>query len=305
MKRRQRKFRSLMTIFIALLFVGLVSWGYAKYSAQALKLVVVQAGTLRHEVQVKAIFANEETPILAGSAGKVNFSGPDGQRFRRGETVGSILPVGAAPSVSGSSGSGTILVAPHGGLLYHEVDGLEAILTPEALQDADLAKLLAQTGNEHVVDTVQAGGVAGKIVNNLKPTYAFLELPDLTGIKEGSVLHFKIDDKDQTASVLKESAQPQGVVVQFSQFVDGSVRQRQQEVLWISKPETSGVLVPKSALWVRGEEQGVYIIAEGVIRFRRVTILDEDSNQACVKELPSGITIVANPRDGLDGTPSN
>ena len=87
----------------------------------------------------------------------------------------------------------------------------------------------------------------------------------------------------------------------FPHYINGSATQRRQEVRWIYRSPTNGVLVPKSAVWIQGEEQGVFLWSEGVIHFRRVTIVDQDDNFVCIENLNSGVPVVITPRDGLEG----
>ncbi|MFZ3101113.1 MAG: HlyD family efflux transporter periplasmic adaptor subunit [Desulfitobacteriaceae bacterium] len=260
-----------------------------------------QAGVIKHGIKVKATFVNQEFVIHTTVAGKVQFLGVDGQRFRRGETVANVQPEGTAPGTK-TGNQGTIaLAAPNGGLFFHKIDGCETFLTTENLRSTNLAELLSQKATVQTTDSVQAGGVIGKIVNNLVPTEAFIELPSLNNIMIGKSIRLTIADQVQVAKVILKSERPLGTVVQFNQFVDKSVENRQQEIIWEAQPSVSGIIIPKSSLWTQGEEQGVYVIFEGVIHYRKVKILDENETRVCVQDLPSGMPIVIIPRNGIEG----
>lgn len=258
------------------------------------------SGTIRHQTAVDIIFANREYPLQAAANGKVDFKGSDGERFRRGETVADIVPQGATP---GASATGTVSTvrAPHGGLLYKTVDGLEALYTPDSFLNMDLAKLLAQQGKPQALQQVQAGQVFGKIVDNLSPSVAFVELPTLNGLVVGKSISLTIKGSRETAKILRKSENPLGVVVQFASFLDGSVQARQQKVEWDSRPATNGIVVPRKALWQEGGKEGIYVAMEGVVHFRAVRVLDENETMICIKDLPEGIQVVINPRTGLEG----
>lgn len=293
------------SLFIVLI-VGIL-WSYRSYfSAGGIKFAVAQTGTIIHERKVAAIFANQELPILSPLSGKIQFTGVDGQRFRRGEPVANVKADGAAPGTQQVQATNQSIQAGIGGLFFRQSDGLESVITTENLISMDLDKLLALTSNVRTAGaTVQAGEVVGVMVNNLLPTQAFIELPSLDGLIVGKSLRLTTGNQTVNAKILRKSDKPMGVIVQFPYYVDGSTAKRHQDVTWIYLPPTSGVLVPKSALWTQGEEQGIFLWAEGVVHFKKVKVLDQDDNQACIENLPSGIPVVTNPRNGLEGLVAN
>lgn len=294
MKGQERKKRKPAYWFWAILFLvmaGGILWSYRyNLTARSIKFAIAQTGTITHESTVTAIFANQELPITAPVSGQIKFAAEEGQRFRRGEAVAAIQP-----------GNQTVF-AGMGGLFFRETDGLETIMTSENLATMDLDKLLSQTGNEKSAGTsVNSGEVVGKMVNNLYPTQAFVEIPNIEGLTVGKTLRFSIGTQTLSAKILRKSDKPRGVVVQFPNYVDGSAIKRHQEISWVFLPPTSGVLVPKSALWTQGEELGIFLESEGVVHFKKVKVLDEDNSQACIENLPNGIPVVITPREGLEG----
>ncbi|ODA39581.1 HlyD family efflux transporter periplasmic adaptor subunit [Desulfosporosinus sp. BG] len=299
-KRRKPAYWFWGILFIVL--TGGILWSYrSSLTAGDIKFAVAQTGTITHERKVMATFANEEIPISAPSTGKIQFLGENGQRFRRGEAVAILQTAGAAPGMTQDGMKQTILAAK-GGLFFHQSDGLESILTSQNLNSMDLNKLLAQTANVKTAGaTVQAGEIVGKIVNNLIPTQAFIELPSIDGLTIGKTLRLTAGNQTVSAKILRKSDTPKGVIVQFPHYVDGSAAQRRQDITWSYLPSTSGVLVPKSALWTQGEELGIFLWDGGVVHFKKVTVLDQDDSQACIENLPSGIPVVITPREGLEG----
>ncbi|EGW38322.1 HlyD family efflux transporter periplasmic adaptor subunit [Desulfosporosinus sp. OT] len=303
-KRRKPIYWFWGILFIVL--TGGILWSYrSSLTAGDIKFAVAQTGTITHERKVTATFANEEIPISAPSTGKIQFLGENGQRFRRGEAVAILQAEGAAPGMTQDGMKQTILAAK-GGLFFHQSDGLESIITSQNLNSMDLDKLLAQKANVKTAGaTVQAGEIIGKIVNNLIPTQAFIELPSIDGLTVGKTLRLTAGNQTVSAKILRKSDTPKGVIVQFPHYVDGSAAQRRQDVTWSYLPSTSGVLVPKSALWTQGEELGIFLWDEGVVQFKKVTVLDQDDSQACIENLPSGIPVVITPREGLEGLVAN
>lgn len=303
MEGKNRKLRYWFWGILLIVVIGGILWFYRSgLMTGTVKFAVAQTGTITHERKVVATFANQEIPVSAPLSGKVQFMGEDGQRFRRGEVVATLQPEGATPGMKQDHDTDQTILATKGGLFFRQSDGLESIMTGENLISMDLDKLLAQPANVKTVgSTAQAGEVVGKIVNNLIPTLAFLELPSIDGLIVGKILRLTVGNQTVSAKILRKSDKPTGVVVQFPQYVDGSAAKRRQDVTWISLPPTNGVLVPRSALWTKGEELGVFLGVEGVVHFKKVKVLDQDDSQACIENLPSGIPVVISPRDGLEG----
>ncbi|WP_242832394.1 HlyD family efflux transporter periplasmic adaptor subunit [Desulfosporosinus orientis] len=281
---------------LLLIITGGVAWCYrSAFIAGTIKFATAESGTITHERKVQATFANQELLVISPLSGNVEYLGEDGQRVRRGD------PIAAVQSVQSQT-----IAAAMSGLFIHKSDGLEPIITSENLLTMDLTKLLSQSANVKVSgDTVQTGDALGKIVNNLVPTVAFLEMPTVDGLIVGKTLRLKIGEQTLTAKIMRKSEEPRGVVAQFSNYVDGTAEQRRQEVTWIYRSPTSGVLIPKSALWTKGEELGVFLWSEGVVQFKKVKVLDENEDKACIEDLPNGIPVVITPRDGLEGLVPN
>lgn len=304
--KRRKLIYSLFWGILFLALIGGVLWCYrSSLTAGTVKFALAQPGTINHERKVTATFANQELPVYAPVSGKLQFLGRDGERYRRGEPLATIEPEGATPGTSGL-GSKQSVLSPSGGLFFSQSDGLETIVTGENMLNTDLNKLLAQIAAEkNPGTTVQKGEAVGKIVNNLIPTVAFVELSSLDGLVVGKRFSLKIGDKTLSTKILRKSEQPRGVVVQFPYYIDGSALHRRQEIVWICEPPTNGVLIPKSALWTRGEELGIYLWSDGVVHFQSVKVLDENDTQACIENLTSGVPVVITPRDGLDGLAAN
>lgn len=302
-KKRKRQKSYWFWGILFLIFIGGVIWSNrANFLARDIKFVAAQTGTITHERKIPAIFANQELPVIAPISGKIQFIGDDGQRFRRGETLATLQQDGFAPGTKQGSTTNIAISAAMGGLFFHQSDGLETIMTSENLMSMDLEKLIAETSNTKTTgQTVQSGEVVGKIVNNLLPTMAFLQLQSIDGLIVGKTLRLTTGNQTSNAKIMRKSEKPMGIIVQFPNYIDGSASNRRQEVTWSYSPQTSGVLIPKSALWTQGEELGVFISNGGVVHFKKVKVLDEDDQQACIEDLPSGIPVVTNPRSGLEG----
>ncbi|MDR3271184.1 MAG: hypothetical protein LBT32_06745 [Peptococcaceae bacterium] len=289
-----------LTGVLVLLAAG-AFFAYQTYIAPSnLSYVTSLDGAVKHEVAVTATYANLETLLHAPADGQIQWAGPDGFRLRRFETALSIVPDGISPESTPPSADLT-LMAPEGGLLYRSLDNLELVITPDNLMNMDLGSLLRFDAVLLTPNRVQRGEPAGKIVDNLSSTWAFVALPSVENIQVDQTLRLVVDAQMQTGKVKRKSANPTGVVIQFAQFIASSVQQRTTEILWSERPQSNGTIVPLSAIVTHGEEQGVYAVSNNIIHFRPVKIIDVNEKQACVSNLPVGVSVVVAPKPGLEG----
>lgn len=301
--KRKKPINWFWGVLLIALVLGIVWYYRSDLSSGTIRFAVAQTGTITHERNVATTFVNQELPIAAPFSGNVQFIGEDGQRFRLGDVVATLQPEGATPGAKRENDQKQTIHATMGGLFFHETDGLETILTAENLSSMDLNKLLAQKAIvKRTGANVQTGDFLGKLVNNLVPTRAFLELTSIEGLTVGKTMRLAVGEQAAVrAEILLKSEKPMGVVVLFPNYIDGSATQKHQEVTWSYRSSTSGVLVPISALWKQGEELGIYLWDEGVVHYKKVKVLDQDNSYACIENLTSGIPIVITPRNGLEG----
>ncbi|BAE84678.1 HlyD family efflux transporter periplasmic adaptor subunit [Desulfitobacterium hafniense] len=300
-----------VSVFL-LLLLGSLGWVYrSSFLTGSLKVEIARQGSIDHLQTVAAVFANEETLLKAPGAGTTEFLVQEGERVRKGDLIARIHSGGVALGQENAV-SAHDLYASSGGIVFSVIDGLETYLTPENLLAMDVGKILQPTQELSTTQEAQepsppqssgsvaAGKVIGKIVNNLKPTVAVLKV-EPKGYEVGKSVKLIIDDQNYSAKILRLLDNPHGLVVQFNQYINGTSQKRLQDISLVQRPSVSGVLVPKSSLWSKGEEQGVYVVKEGAIQYRKVKILDQNDQVICVENLPHGIPVITNPRTGIDG----
>ena len=303
-----------VSVFL-LLLLGSLGWVYrSSFLTGSLKVEIARQGSIDHLQTVAAVFANEETLLKAPGAGTTEFLVQEGERVRKGDLIARIHSGGVVLGQENAAAAHD-LYASSGGIVFSVIDGLETYLTPENLLAMDVAKILQPTQELSTTQEAQeaqepsppqssgsvaAGKVIGKIVNNLKPTVAVLKV-EPKGYEVGKSVKLIIDDQNYSAKILRLLDNPHGLVVQFNQYINGTSQKRLQDISLVQRPSVSGVLVPKSSLWSKGEEQGVYVVKEGAIQYRKVKILDQNDQVICVENLPHGIPVITNPRTGIDG----
>ncbi|SHN81412.1 HlyD family efflux transporter periplasmic adaptor subunit [Desulfitobacterium chlororespirans] len=300
-----------VSVFLLLLLSSL-GWVYrSSFLTGSLKVEIARQGSIDHLQTVAAVFANEETLLKAPGAGTPEFLVQEGERVRKGDLIARIHSGGVALGQENAA-SAHDLYTSSGGIVFSAIDGLETYLTPENLLAMDVGKILQPTQGLSATqeaqesppsqssESVAAGKVIGKIVNNLKPTVAVLKV-ETKGYEVGKSVKLIINDQNYSAKILRLLDDPHGLVVQFNQYINGTSQKRLQDISLVQRPSVSGVLVPKSSLWNKGEELGVYVVKEGAIQYRKVKILDQNDQFICVENLPHGIPVITNPRMGIDG----
>ncbi|UWG96115.1 hypothetical protein LPY66_14520 [Dehalobacter sp. DCM] len=311
LKRRINYIFILIVIFLACLIL----WDYrSNWITGKLTYTSIHEGEVTHEKNIKAVFANTEVILTSPVEGSVLSVG-DGKRYKRGETVATVVPsgVGHDPISSGNAVS-----APISGLFFSSYDGLEQVVTPENLMNLELGGIVAQVesngqsaensqtkggsnANQENTDTVYLNAPIGKMVNNLLPSWAFLYLGEQDHMAKGDFIEVKINDEEYTATVMRVSSEPKGAVIRFSEYISTSTAQRVMEIIWSFESSSKGLVVPTSAVWGTGEEKGVYILLDGVIRYRSVVVLDSNATLTSVEGLPLGTQVVVNPRKDIEG----
>lgn len=303
-------------IFVLLFLVVLILWDYrSSWIAGRLNFNTVHDGYVTHEKSVKAVFANTEIVVTSPAEGSV-IPADEGKRFKRGEKVATVVPTGVGHD---QTSSGITVSAPISGLFFSSRDGLEQVATPENLMNLELGGLLAQVENnqpladnntddtsgsdksENITATVSINSPIGKMVNNLYPSWAFLYLGEEDHIAKGDSIKVAIDGEEYTGAVMRIYDNPKGAVIRFSQYISSSSEKRTMAIIWSFQTATRGLVVPTDAVCASGEEKGVYILLDGVIRYRSVVVLDSNETVTCVEGLPQGTQVVVNPRKGIEG----
>jgi hypothetical protein len=267
---------------LAFVLAALVMQYHEAWSVRDLDYARARYGAVEHVESAPAVFVAEEV-VLPGW-GVPEYLIAEGERVRKGEYV---ARVGTEE-----------VVTPQAGLFFSMTDGEENVYTKENLQEADWDYLLENFNGQVPLPNA---GVAGKIVNNLKPSWALLQTDSTEGVLPGDTLRFSLEGKNYTGVVMRISDEQKAVVIRCNQYIEGTTTNRRQDVLWQRQTAKEGIIVPLSSLYNRGEERGVFAVTEGIILFQQVKVLDQNNEFACLENVAEGTYVVLNPREGLQG----
>ena len=188
------------------------------------------------------------------------------------------------------SGLGTLVetvVSPASGYYYSECDGYEAIFSSSKVDSLSLTAL-----NELIsTDPAPVEGTAGKLVTNHK-WYLACPMTKEDASKIGGVggeFRVTLQNNSETPldmTVYSVSTAGDGALVVFEceAVKEGFDFTRSQSVTVITA-ETTGFKVPVSAVRIVDGVEGVYIIDEIKVGFRRIDVIDESGGFYLCREV--------------------
>lgn len=182
------------------------------------------------------------------------------------------------------------LTAPHGGVYYDSVDGLETILTPESAETISVPDLEDYLKRDLTVDTSVAPFAVCKVVDNSEwRVAALISKKEVQDFQVGQAVSVRLTGEEHDpveATVTSISAEQNGkavVVVTSSKYLPDIYVKRNVNVD-IVKKEYSGLKVPSSAVVEQNGETFVYISKLGVAEKRTVDVLYRADDVAIIKE---------------------
>ena len=183
------------------------------------------------------------------------------------------------------------LIAPHGGVYYDTVDGLETTLTMETSNTigvSDLEELLKQ--DKYTVDTSTTPFPVCKVVDNSEwHVAALVSKKDAQDFQVGQGVSLRLTGEEHDAveaTVQSVSAEQNGkvvIVITSTKYVPDIYIKRSVNVDIIKK-EYSGLKVPSEAVVEQNGETFVYINKLGVAEKRLVDVLYQAEDIAIIKE---------------------
>ncbi|MCR3921804.1 MAG: hypothetical protein NUK65_04690 [Firmicutes bacterium] len=301
-KKPKRTGEKVLSVLFAVA-IGLLAlqgvWTMARnlVAAVFVNTVVAQEGVLEQSVQAQGIIVREERVVASPLTGALRWQAEDEVRLAIGAPVATITTLGGV--------SQTVLM-PGPGMVIRQLDGLEGILQPHILASPasiDFAKL--RDAPETIVQTpdeseVQQGSLIFKVIDNYRWYYvAQFEQDHFTSLegKNEAYLRFSFAPaEDVYAGIMHMQNDDDTITVSFSlqNDVAGCFTERFADAEIITQ-RTAGIVLPISALLVRGEDIGVYVVNQSRVQYRSVTVLQADSEQVVVRGMLTGLPVITNP----------
>lgn len=187
----------------------------------------------------------------------------------------------------------TAVHAPASGAFTARIDGMENVLTTEALKDVSVDSL-RELGNHTIQNSVAGqvdnGALVGKIVNNFNwsvaaivPTVRVEDVleGDNVGIRFTDISAESIDGK---VTKIKHGTDGNSVIVIESESYVETVYSTSKAKIQIVKERYEGFRVPAKSIRMSEDKTGVYIIRNNLARFVPVDILYNNQEWVIIAE---------------------
>ncbi|HZK25266.1 MAG TPA: HlyD family efflux transporter periplasmic adaptor subunit [Oscillospiraceae bacterium] len=297
-KSKRPKIQSLILLTLALLVVR-IAWPFAHQALAAIfvRTVNAQIGVLEHIVEAPGFIVRQEQVVTAPLTGTLKWLAADGERLAIGAPVATITTAG---------GTVQTVTMPAAGMVIKKIDGFEGALQPVILEQPaalDVAQLSEAKADLQEVDDgaeVQQGSFIFKSINNYLWYYVAQFKHDAFAALEGKTtvdLRLSLDDSATVRAQIREVIEEEGTVTAvfaLQEQLAGCYEERFAEVEIVTQ-RTRGIVLPTSALRVRGDETGVYVLDQSLVRYRKVEVVTTEAQQVVVHGLPTGIPVIINP----------
>jgi hypothetical protein len=200
------------------------------------------------------------------------------------------------------------LAAPLPGILSFVRDGLESAFDFERPMDFDFGKIMdfyqkkdksssQQAGNQDIM--VETGEMIFKVIDNLTPAYICLETDrsDLPVPVMGAELVLRLDGLPERIVQVADIQMEQEHIFYLLTASQGTEfpesRSYPGELVLDSVEETA---LPEEVIVVREEQPGIYVLKDGLIRWKPVYIIKRQGDQVVIDSLEEKTWVVFNPR---------
>lgn len=277
-----------------LLLQALFTLGHNFVAARFIQTVVADEGVLETVLPVKGAIAREERLVAAPATGILSWLADEGEKVAVGKDIARI---------SLADGRIVTISAPVPGLLSFQLDGLEGTLVPHGLASVStnfLEELVPSQRRTESGDMVSQGSLVGKIIDSFA-WYFLASVPaeEVRGLDGAGTCRARFPFSRGEAvrgrlAYWGEEGDRVLLALEFDVDLDGYLNERFIEAEIVLK-QTSGVVLPASALETREDGTGVYTLEKGTVRFRPVEVLAEVDGEVAVSGIPPGLSVITNP----------
>lgn len=181
------------------------------------------------------------------------------------------------------------LYSPIPGIFSTKIDGYEEVISLDAADNLtpDDFEAIKKTQNEK--KRKSNGKIVCKIIDSFEWAVAVIATEnELSALKTGDAISLRIPDstEEATATISYISAPKNGkyVVVATSDVsCEWSSKERFIKIDFI-KNKYSGLKVPSQAIRVHNNTTGVYVLSDGIVKFKEINIYYKDGKNAIVEE---------------------
>jgi putative membrane fusion protein len=331
----------LLFLSLFLLIQILCGWIWGSAGQDTINTVLASEGTTDVSFSAGGIITFSEKVVLAPCSGFVCYEVTGGERVPVGKELASItdFPLKKADSEESESSDAEYfqrvkdwllgeteeeptnffpannkemkIVAPLPGLVHLKMDGFEIFgpnsrfpyLTPEEFAEKGIEEKLLSSGERVLRSTPLL-----KLIDNYYWFFSAVLLPELGRLlpenQQENKLFFSFAPDIPVQGRKVESRERDDGTLEITWCIDrelpGLYEQRWDNAEIVYK-KLEGALIPKSALVQKEDKKGVYVVEEGLIKFREVIVLTERENDYLVKNLEIYERVVTKPENVREG----
>lgn len=260
---------------------------------------------LEDELEVDFLVIREEYSVAAPFQGKLELLAKDGQKIPKGTVVAYLQK---AEGTSLETSKKLPLVAAVAGIFSLQLDGLESICNPSVWSQIDVNKLpdlekgldKKVPGNANGGELIAAGTPLYKIVDNLVPSYLFMETDSLITdkIKKDGSIELRLPELAELSfrGHIADLYQVDGktrILIEIPSVSNIEKFRRIKGKLILAKYE--GIVVPQNMLVTQNGITGVYLLRNGRASWQEITIKGTVDKKVAVAGLEPGQWIISFP----------
>lgn len=305
-KRRKRPNNRFLAVFL-LIVLAVLLFGYFKEPLSRLFVDVVSARYSFLEEQMAADFLvmREEVTVAAPFGGKLELNCQEGERVAKGKIIGYLI---GEEGTSLEKLEKKALISPAAGIVSLQTDGYEVICDPKQWRNMDMdkfAELEVRLDKKALGDAkdrriIQGGQFIFKIIDNLAPTYLYMETEEPLGepLKTGKVLELKLAglDKSQVKATIVDAnsvAKKSRILLRISSIPGLEDYRRIKGIIILDK--YYGTVIPRESMVKKEGIEGIYTLKRGRTQWKEVTIEGMAHGMVAVTGLASDDWVITTP----------
>lgn len=296
--KKRPKIYNLLLLTLLLLLLR-IAWPFAHQALAAafVRTVPAQTGVLEHIVAAHGVIVRQEHVVAAPFTGTIKWLVAPGERLATGAAVATITSDG---------GISRTVTMPAAGIVIRKLDGFEGALQPAVLEkpaSLNVAGLRrSELNRQELADgaEVQRGTFIFKYIDDYHWYLVAQFKPDaFAALEEKKTVSLRLS-LDEAAAVrarvekITEKDDLVTAVFALQEQLPGCYEERFAELQIITQ-STRGLILPTSALRLRGEKTGVYVLDQSLVQYREVEVITAEAEQMVVRGLPTGIPVITNP----------
>lgn len=263
---------------------------YFKINMLLINVEVVKYGELEEKAITPAILMKQETIVKAPAQGRFENQIMEGERVKRGSVAGQFYSEGKIKPTS--------LLVPVSGIISFNPDGWEDVLSKFSLDhgDQNIFDYNPRIVNDGTFQ-YEEGEPLFKIIDNLTPPRMIVTIDPSEPLNIDDKLSIRYQNRYLGNAVCQAVFSQKGrqtAILGLSDFDEALLNLRQIEVEYITDIH-KGLIISEKCLVENQTGFAVYRIKKGKIELQNIEVLAIVNDQAIVKGLETGDSIVTTP----------